>query len=371
MLMVLSGPFEAVEGWSEWDWKPAQNTQWGKGCGADQAMGTSALRIGIAGCGRAARIHLARLLSLPEVAVVGFADADLSAAALLAEKAATNPKCSPISAFADHRELIHEKKPDALCVFTPHRWHYRLAMDALQAGCHLFIEKPLSTNVQEAADIVGLARGRSLKVAVGHQYRLCPSLVETRRRLTEGTIGTIRLVTATMACTWLAAQQGEESSWRFDRRLAGGGVVADAGDHLIDALLWTTGRAAQEVCAVQNVLESGLDVVTAAALRLTDGTPVTLAVSGVSPGPLFELNYFGESGRIRATDQTLEANDGTGSTLQPIPLPSPRETIDGNFVSALIRGSPLCCPAEEALDTVRLIEGIVRSAPTRQFVRLQ
>ena len=56
-------------------------------------------------------------------------------------------------------------------------------MDALQAGCHVFIEKPLSTNVQEAADIVGLARGRSLKVAVGHQYRLCPSLAEARRHL--------------------------------------------------------------------------------------------------------------------------------------------------------------------------------------------
>ena len=48
--------------------------------------------------------------------------------------------------------------PDALAIFTPHLSHYRLTMDALQAGCHVFIEKPLSTNVQEAADIVSLAR---------------------------------------------------------------------------------------------------------------------------------------------------------------------------------------------------------------------
>ena len=72
-------------------------------------------------------------------------------------------------------------------------------------------------------------------------------------------------------------------SWRFDPKIAGGGVLADAGDHLIDALLWTTGQAAQEVCAIQSMLESGLDLVTAAAIRLKDGTPVTLAVSGVSP----------------------------------------------------------------------------------------
>ena len=51
-------------------------------------------------------------------------------------------------------------------------------------------------------------------------------------------------------------------------------MLADTGDHLIDALLWSTGQAAQEVYAVQTKLESGLDVVTAAALRLRDGTPV-------------------------------------------------------------------------------------------------
>ena len=82
-----------------------------------------------------------------------------------------------VPVLTDHRELLSEVGPDVLCIFTPHLWHYRLAMDALQAGCHVFIEKPLTTNVQEAADIVGLARGRSLMVAVGHQYRLCPSLV--------------------------------------------------------------------------------------------------------------------------------------------------------------------------------------------------
>ena len=64
--------------------------------------------------------------------------------------------------------------------------------------------------------------------------------------------------------------------------MAGGGILADAGDHLIDALLWTTGQAAVEAAALQSRLESGLDVVTAAAVRLADGTPATLAVSGVS-----------------------------------------------------------------------------------------
>ena len=120
---------------------------------------------------------------------------------------------------------------------------------------------------------------------------------------------------------------------------------------------------------MQNRLDSGLDLVTAAAVRLADGTPATLAVSGVSASGLFEINYFGEGGRLRVTDESLEEQSGGGPT-RVVPLPEATETIDGNFVSALAEGTPLCCSAEEALDTVRLLEAIARSAATGQVVRL-
>ena len=101
-----------------------------------------------------------------------------------------------------------------------------------------------------------------------------------------------------------------------------------------------------------------------------DGTPASIAVSGVSPESLFELNYFGAQGRLRATDQVLELKEGTGNSPIEIALPEQPESIDGNFVAALIRGTPVCCPAEEALDTVRLLEAVARSAATGQRVRL-
>jgi predicted dehydrogenase len=169
--------------------------------------------------------------------------------------------------------------------------------------------------------------------------------------------------------SWLSRQGGSEESWRFDLKFAGGGILADAGDHLIDALLWTTGRAAVEVCAVQNKLESGLDLVTAAAIQLTDGTPATLAVSGVSPSSLFSIDYFGDRGRLHATDRHLES-EGEDGSVHAVPLSSQAESIDGDFVTALLRGSSPCCPADEALDTVRLIEAISRSAATGNLVRV-
>ncbi|MFO0908769.1 MAG: Gfo/Idh/MocA family oxidoreductase [Isosphaeraceae bacterium] len=131
-------------------------------------MSTTVLRLGIVGCGTAARAHLHRLRGLPEVRLVGCADPDAASARALAGLVAPVDGEPEPGIYADHRELIRDAKPDVLAIFTPHLLHYRPAMDALQAGCHVFIEKPLSTNVQEAVDIVGLARGRGRKVGVGH-----------------------------------------------------------------------------------------------------------------------------------------------------------------------------------------------------------
>ena len=123
-------------------------------------MKTSVVRIGIAGCGLAARIHLDRLLAVDGVAIVGCADPDPEAATALADRASTGAarkSSQKVGAFTDHRELLSTFTPDALAIFSPHLAHYRQSMDALQAGCHVFIEKPLSTNLQEAVDIVSLA----------------------------------------------------------------------------------------------------------------------------------------------------------------------------------------------------------------------
>ena len=320
------------------------------------------VRIGIVGCGHAARVHLERLRAIDGVEIVGFADTDLAMARAMAGSV---PPC------ADHHELIRMHHPNAIAIFTPHLSHYRTAMDAIQAGCHVFVEKPLSTNVQEAVDIVTIAKARGRKVGVGHQYRLLPGLQAARERLASGAIGPVRLANATLALPWLARHGGAENSWRFDPKVAGGGILTDAGVHLIDALLWTAGQAAVEVTALQGRLDSGSDVIDVAAIRMGNGTLATLGLSGHSTVNLFELTFLGESGRIRVTEDRLIQESGVpGVEAEVIPLSPPMESIDGNFVAAIRDEGSLCCPAEEALDTVRLLDAIVRSATIGQVIRL-
>ncbi len=323
------------------------------------------LRIGIVGCGRAASAHVGRLRNLPDVQVVGLADSNEAFAATLASSFS---EPTP-GIFSDLPELLSKASPDVVSIFTPHRSHYTLAMQALQAGCHLFVEKPLSTNAQEAADIANLARARGRVVGVGHQYRLRPSLVEARRLLKAGAIGPVRMISAQMAAPWLAQHSGPADSWRLDPRAGGTGILSDAGDHLLDALLWTASQPAAEVAAFQAKTDSGLDVVSAVALRLADGTPATLALSAVSPDSLFELTYFGENGLIRASDRAVEIKPA-GGTSETRNLSADSTSIDADFVAAVASKGVPCCPVDEALDTVRLLEAIVRSVASGQVVRV-
>ena len=326
------------------------------------------LRIGIAGCGRAATIHLGRLLKRDDVELAGLADPDAASAEALA--GLVPAAHAPVPVFADAKDMLAAVVPDALAIFAPHRAHYRLAMDALQAGCHVFIEKPLSTNSQEADDIVNLARGRGRVVAVGHQYRLSPYLAEARKRLAEGAIGPITLISASLSAPWLARHQEKADAWRLDPKYAGGGILADVGDHLLDALLWLTGQPVAEVAAFQTRVAPALDVVTAAALRLRDGTPATLGISGVCSAGLFELSFFGEKGRIRVGNASLVESSGDGTEDAEAALTPVVATIDGDFVAAVSEGRPPCCPAEEAVATVRALEAIARSASSGEVVRL-
>jgi|YNPBryunderm2012_1023409.scaffolds.fasta_scaffold13914_2 predicted dehydrogenase len=345
------------------------------------------LRIAVAGCGVAARAHTNRLARRRDVRIVALADPDLQAAQRLAEGllgAGPGVEAEGPTVFGDHVSMLRAVHPDALAVFTPYLHHFRVALDGLLAGCHVFVEKPLCTNVQEATDLVNVARARDRILAVGHQYRLRPTLKQAKQRLAEGRIGRPRLAVGLLAQPWLAAHAGGEDSWRFDPRIAGSGILTDSGDHLLDTLLWVLGTPALEATAIQDRLDSGLDVVTAAAVKLAPNLPATLAVSGVSAGSLFELTILGETGALRVSETLLQerlgdqpfqtiaeetsGSAGDGPDFQVSQVAG--DSIDDDFVEAARGRRFPSCPGDQALGTVKLLEAIVRSAATGRPVAI-
>ena len=165
---------------------------------------------------------------LAGVQVVAIADP------VAAGREAAAKRCGALRQYADYREMLAKEKPQLVSVAP--RWsdqHHAMAMASLQAGAHLYMEKPITPTLAESDEILALADQRGLKIAVAHQMRLAPNIVHLRRKLAEGLIGDLVQVRA----------------WGKQDDRAGGEDMLVLGTHLFDMLrnlvgdpIWCTAR---------------------------------------------------------------------------------------------------------------------------------
>jgi predicted dehydrogenase len=142
------------------------------------------LRVGVVGCGYWGPYLVRNLHDMPDVDLVGVADRRPER---LAYALRTYPTVRP---FADHSELF-DADVDAVVLATPIHTHFALAREALLAGKHVLVEKPLATSVAEAAELVRLAREMDRTLMVGHTFLYNPAVRELRRLVESGELGRI------------------------------------------------------------------------------------------------------------------------------------------------------------------------------------
>jgi predicted dehydrogenase len=152
---------------------------------------------------------------VPGVQVVAVADP------VAAGREAAAKRCGALRQYADYRELLTKEKPQLVSIAP--RWtdqHHAMAMASLEAGAHLYMEKPIAPTLAEADEILAVADKRGLKIAVAHQMRLAPNIIFLKRKLAEGLIGDLVQVRA----------------WGKQDDRAGGEDMLVLGTHLFDML---------------------------------------------------------------------------------------------------------------------------------------
>jgi len=139
--------------------------------------------------------------------------------------------------YTDYREMLEKEKPDIVLVATPHSAHARVAIDALESGSHVYLEKPMAVSLEEALRIADAARRRDRILVVGHVYRFSPARMTARKVIQGGRLGRIY-----HSRSLLLRRKGIPNSPTFLKKdLAGGGVVLDIGSHAVDSLLFIRG----------------------------------------------------------------------------------------------------------------------------------
>ena len=159
---------------------------------ADIASGPTK-RVALIGTGWYGKIDLFRLIQVAPVEVVALCDVDstmLSEAADMVarrQKSGRRPKT-----YADYRKLLKENKPDLVLVATPDHWHALPMIEAVKAGCDVYVQKPTSIDVVESQAMLRAARKYNRVVQVGTQRRSTPHLMEAREQIVEkGLLGNV------------------------------------------------------------------------------------------------------------------------------------------------------------------------------------
>ena len=245
------------------------------------------VRVGIVGCGLIGRRRAAALAGATLTACV---DVEPARAAAVAQ---SQPGITVASRFED---LVGSDAVDVVIVATTNDMLAPVAVAAIEAGKHVFVEKPAGRTPAEIDWIAGAAARHRRLVRVGFNHRYHPAFIEARRIIDAGTIGPLMFVRGRYGH---GGRLGYEREWRADPARAGGGELIDQGVHLIDLSRCLLGPF-PHVDGSAHTFFWDTPVDDNAFLRLTtaDGRVAFLHVSCTEWKNLFSLEIYGRVGKL-------------------------------------------------------------------------
>ncbi len=257
------------------------------------------VRVAVVGLGKMGIAHTAVLAMIPGCEVVGFADHH----ARLGKSVRGMGHRAPF--FRSAARLIEKTRPDAVFICTQPDTHLPVARLALEAGCAVFVEKPLTHTLADAETLAKLATQARRPVACGYTLAYVPIFAAARHAVVAGALGAIRQVRSSM---YLSQTFGPRRGWMYDVARSGGGVVANVSSHLLFLLDWCLGTPV-EVRATWNKLYSPVEDELHGMMRLLSGAEVGFDSSWSVPGYPYSavvIEIEGGNGRLLVSNDALE-----------------------------------------------------------------
>jgi UDP-N-acetyl-2-amino-2-deoxyglucuronate dehydrogenase len=300
--------------------------------------------VAIVGAGIIGDNHAAAITHLPRLRIVAVVDPLAAASQRLADAVARDTGATPASHPALSAALAGGGI-DLVVICTPSGSHVDIAEEALAAGRHVVIEKPLDASLPQARRFVRLAAEASARgqiCSVISQHRFDPSSVAVSQAIVDGRFG--RLTSAVASVAWWRGQAYYDSAgWRGTWELDGGGAVMNQGVHTVDLLLWFFGRPTEVFAHTATLAHQRIDVedVTVATVRFASGAlAVVHATTAAYPGLAVRLQVHGSRGSAVIHDDQLEyfhvaaTDPGVDDPKEPV------NQADEVVAAAELRGAP-------------------------------
>ncbi len=191
------------------------------------------VRAGFIGTGNRGFYLMRAFMSLPGARVTALCD--IKADRL--DKAATAAADHQPATFADYRRLLEQRDLDAVFIATPCDLHAEMAIAALQAGKHVYLEKPVGISPAEIRDLLAAARSARTVLQVGQQLRSDPRLQATIAKIHQGVAGEVIMVKAQRHASDDLDHHGPSADWFFDAKRSGD-VIVEMAVHNLDICNW-------------------------------------------------------------------------------------------------------------------------------------
>ncbi len=338
------------------------------------------LRVGILGAGGIARAHAIGWTAHPERAeIVAFADIDTERAQQMSDTW-TGGKAL---AFGTGEAMLAEAEIDVVDICLPHHLHTDAIIAAANAGKAVLCEKPLCTTLADAARIRDVVRETGVVFMGAHNQLFQPSLLEARRLMAGGFLGTpylLRSIETFQSRTWQQFGNGagtqRDWGWRSDVRQTGGGELIDTGYHGTYRLLSLAGSRPVEVTAVlSRFFQQGLSTEDTAMVivRFESGAVGEILTSwalDVVGNKHFEVQ--GELGALSGGPVSVEHQlygweDSATKRFEPVHT----FTLEiGHFIDVVRGDAPNPSDIDETARTLQVIKAAYLSADLGRTVQL-
>ncbi len=350
---------------------------------AKRSKKSERVRAGIVGAG-VGSVHAHGYSKLPNVEIAAICDIDAARAEALAARYGVR------SIYTDYEAMLAEAKLDAVSVCTPNALHAPVAIAALNAGCHVLCEKPLSVNAEEGGKIVEAARKSAGKFMIGMNNRFRGDTQVLKKYIEDGELGEIYYA----RCGWIR-RNGIPGfgSWFTRKEMSGGGPLIDIGVHALDVTLYLMGNPKPTSVFGATYAKFGpygrgqgqwgapvkggafdVEDLACAQIRFQNGASLVLEASWAQhcAGERLYSEVYGDKGG--ATLEPLrvytEAHGRPADITPAYPNIGGHEAEIAHFIECIVENKPPIATADQALDVMKILDGIYRSAETGQSVSL-
>ncbi len=280
-------------------------------------MSSDPIRLGMVGGGQGAFIgavhRIASRIDDHYVLVAGALASDAERAMASGAELGLDPDRT----YSDFQKMASRERRlragiEAVAIVTPNHMHYPVARAFLRAGIHVICDKPLVTSLGDARRLQKLVADSGCIFVLTHNYTGYPMIRQARAMVTDGDLGTIRVVQAEYAQDWLTENLEttghKQAEWRTDPKRSGaGGCIGDIGTHAYNLACFVTGLELEEVSAELTTFVEGrlLDDNVHIMMRFDGGAKGMLWASQVAPGNEnnLRLRVYGTKGGLELSQE--------------------------------------------------------------------